>query len=76
MSINLYCKEETLWQTPTYITNMCYSNNDGGWKGVKYRYIEWIRGQINGKDWAEIKELAEAHIRQLNTHKKLTFYTV
>ena len=42
MSMNLGCDEMDLWQTPTYITDMCMSlddngNPDGGMEGVRKR---------------------------------------
>lgn len=81
MSMNLHCKEVDLWQTPTYITYMCYSNKNGGWKGVLYRYSEWCKGTLNGAyksaqeaDWA--REQVRDHIAQFEGKKKLTFSIV
>jgi hypothetical protein len=78
MSMNLYCDEVELWQTPTYITYMCYSNEDGGWKGILYRYIEWVKDHTNGvwKDdqldkYKEITDSVNEHIKELNTAAKL-----
>lgn len=48
MSMNLHCEETELWQTPTYISYMCYSNEDGGWKGIYYRYKKWVNNHTNG----------------------------
>jgi hypothetical protein len=48
MSTNLHCEEVALWQTPTHITNMCYSKNHGGWRGILYRYSEWVKSHKNG----------------------------
>jgi hypothetical protein len=78
MSINLKCAEVDLWQTPTYITYMCYSNNDGGWQGILYRYIQWVKSHTNGvwknpKDLEYMKECINIHINTLNSYKKLTF---
>ena len=33
MSMNLECSELDLWQTPTWVTYICFSNYDGGWMG-------------------------------------------
>ena len=81
MSMNLKCKEVDLWQTPTYITYMCYSNGDGGWKGILYRYSEWAKGSINGAypspreaGWA--REQLRDHLAQFEGKKRLTFYIV
>ena len=81
MSMNLKCKEVDLWQTPTYITYMCYSNNDGGWKGILYRYSEWARGSMpgvykNAQDSARATEQLREHLAQFEGKKKLTFSIV
>jgi len=80
MSMNLHCAEVDLWQTPTYITYMCYSNNDGGWKGIKYRYIQWIKGQRsqfkNKEECNEWFATVSAHIKELDSYNKLTFNIV
>jgi hypothetical protein len=80
MSMNLHCKEVDLWQTPTYITYMCYSNKNGGWKGILYRYSEWVRGQRNTfKDVEEAEwwcSVVRDHLAQFEGKKKLTFSIV
>lgn len=81
MSMNLFCEEVDLWQTPTYITYMCYSNQDGGWQGIKYRYIQWVKAQVNGsfksvKEADEVRAVIDKHIKEINRHKKLTFHIV
>ncbi len=81
MSMNLHCKEVPLWQTPTHITYMCYSNGDGGWKGILYRYSEWVKGTLTGV-WKNTADLEDArqrvneHLSELNSKKKLTFSIV
>jgi hypothetical protein len=81
MSMNLKCKEVELWQTPTHITYMCYSNGDGGWQGILYRYSEWIKNGINhtfpskesADDWHnQVKE----HLSQFEDKNALTFFIV
>ena len=66
MGMNLHCDETDLWQTPTYITDMCMSlddngNPDGGMEGVRKRYLMWVRGRLNGawrtKEDYEIEEM-------------------
>jgi hypothetical protein len=79
MSINLHCKEMELWQTPTYITKMCYSSEQGGWKGIRNRYIEWVKHHTDGVydneyDLEMMRERVKIHIEELCSHKKLTFY--
>jgi len=84
MSLNLHCQQLDLWQTPTYITHMCYSNGDGGWVGIKYRYVQWVRAQANGvyitaKEQEDLKYLQERiaeHLKELDRHKKLDFFVM
>jgi hypothetical protein len=68
--MNLNCKSKNkiidLWQTPTSISHMCYSNNDGGWQGVLYRYKEWVKGHLNGV-W-ESSAALEAMRGQVSEH--------
>jgi len=77
--MNLHCDEVALWQTPTHVTYMCYSNGDGGWKGILYRYSEWVKGTLNGswkstEDLNDAKEAVANHLAQFNGKKELTFY--
>ena len=79
MSLNLHCKEIDLWQTPTYITLICFSNNDGGWRGIKYRYETWVKSRLNGVweneiEYENLKTSIKGHIKELNSFKKLNFY--
>lgn len=88
MSMNLNCTgtnktEIPLWQTPTAISYMCYSNNDGGWKGVLYRYTEWVKGHLNGvwtspEELNEMRERVASHLAELEQakkdHKQLKFW--
>jgi hypothetical protein len=85
MSMNLHCEEFPLLQTPTFITYMCFSNEDGGWQGIKYRYVQWVKSQLNGvweseKEYQEFKTTLNCHIGDLDRaarkHKKLTFTIV
>jgi hypothetical protein len=78
MSLNLHCNEVELWQTPTYITLMTYSNNDGGWLGIKYRYIQWVESHLDGvwqnrEDLNHMMTTIKLHVKELNRHRKLTF---
>jgi hypothetical protein len=78
MSMNLHCNEVNLLQTPTFITYMCWSNEDGGWQGVKYRYIQWVKYQCQvdfNQSQAEVdnSDFMKQHIAELNSYKKLTF---
>lgn len=51
MSMNLHCDGVELFQTPTYITNMCMSLKEngkpaGGMKAVRYRYLLWLENRL------------------------------
>jgi len=56
MSMNLYCVNLDLWQTPTYITNMCCMTEEGimhtltGADAIRALncYMEWVSSHING----------------------------
>lgn len=81
MSMNLACDQVELYQTPTYITYMCYSNNNGGWKGIKYRYIQWFESRLNGvyeslEEIDELEKQIKEHVDKLNSFKKLDFYII
>lgn len=82
MSMNLKCKEVDLWQTPTYITHMCYSNGDGGWKGILYRYSEWVKGGLYSGVYKSAEEAQWArdnikdHLAKFEGKKRLTFSIV
>lgn len=78
MSFNLECDQMDLWQTPTHITFMCYSNEDGGWEGIKYRYIQWVEHHSDGvyetaEDANDAREIVKDHIDKLNSFNKLDF---
>lgn len=85
MSMNLRCEQVELWQTPTYITYMCYSNEDGGWQGILYRYEEWVLSQTDGvwdneSAYQKAKARQNYHLQELKDaakkHGKLDFYIV
>lgn len=84
MSINLHCKQVNLIQTPTYITELIYSNGDGGWRGIRYRYECWIlnsiqeinNDQILSQDYKrDYSIMIKNHIKELHQHKTLSFGT-
>jgi hypothetical protein len=82
MSMNLNAKEVDLLQTPTWITYMCYSNRNGGWKGILYRYEQWVWSTMSGV-WQDSEDLdykiesIKRHLKivhdAVKKHKKLTF---
>ena len=89
MSMNLHVSFDghpfSLWQTPTFITNMClYSDDEIQWE-VKGKpairainmYIEWVKHQLNGvwdstEDYEEQKEFVNDHIKSLQDNIKNT----
>ena len=79
MSINLQCKEVELWQTPTWVTNICYSKNQGGWRGIRDRYLIWLNSQLNGvysypRELQQKREIIQEHQEELLSFKQLHFY--
>lgn len=88
MSHNLEAEEIELWQTPTWITDICLSYNhktksyDGGWWGILTRYTIWVESHTQG-DWKSkeqldsMKESIERHLKELydevDKHGRLTF---
>ena len=92
MSMNLYLSEGeegpaiNLWQTPTFITEMCLSYDssgqpDGGMAGVMRRYQIWVRSQTNGV-WNSTEELegmrarVRAHIEEIQAVKDPFFWGI
>tara|TARA_R110000803_G_scaffold102337_2_gene170419 strand:+ start:335 stop:574 length:240 start_codon:yes stop_codon:yes gene_type:complete len=76
--MNLFCEQVELWQTPTHISYMCYSNDDGGWEGIKYRYIEWVKSHTRGvyetqEDFDRVHDHVNAHISQFDNLTDLEF---
>lgn len=50
-----------LWQTPTYITEMCLSCDergqfDGGQEGIRRRYLRWVQSHSEGM-WKSKEDL-------------------
>lgn len=92
MSINLHCEEVELWQTPTWVTEMCLSVSnpadgvcDGGWRGVLHRYKIWVRMHSQGiwenqEDYEHEQARINAHLKDLDAAAKkkrsLTFYSM
>ena len=74
MSMNLNCrnkktqKEVSLYQTPTYMSYMIYSNGDGGNKGILYRYEQYLLSTLNGTFKTEDLPLVEQRRKDIQTH--------
>jgi len=90
MSLNLtLCEGEDgpdieLWQTPTFITQMCLSYDavtgqpDGGHEAVRKRYIFWVKSQLNGvydtpEDFESQQILVESHVTLVQSVKDPRF---
>ena len=90
MSLNLTLHDEEtgeeifLWQTPTWVTEICLSYDpvtkepDGGQEGVRRRYIRWIKAQLNGiwhteEELETQKEKVEQHLEKVNAVKRPHF---
>lgn len=89
MSMNLNAKGlvgnewETvhLWQTPTAMTYLIYSDNDGGWERVLHRYGIWLESTLNGvvkdvEDYREHRAGILEHLNELKQYRKLRFYVM
>lgn len=83
MSMNLHCEEMDLWQTPGFITYMCYSSDDDTWQGILGRYKIWVKSHTDGvwpdlQDYENMKENVRDHIATLDAvveqHGSLSFY--
>lgn len=84
MSTNLRAKEfEVPYQIGTYDSEIIYSDKDGGWKGVKKRYILYLKREhqsdykLYGHDRKKQKELdrqLERDIEQVESLKKITWW--
>jgi len=89
MSMNLYLSEGEegpeirLWQTPTFVTEMCLSykdgHPDGGMEGVLRRYQIWVRSHADGI-WNSKEELemmrarVRSHIDEIQDVKDPFFW--
>lgn len=75
MSHNLTCDEVELWQTPTWVTDICLSIRkagnmpDGGWEGVLFRYKAWIQSHSQGR-WNN-REAFNAMNASIDEHMKV-----
>ena len=83
MSLNLRCDQVELLQTPTWITEICYSNSDGGWAGILFRYEKWVSSSLDGvwknkEDYDHTYKFVSEHIKSLRDavkkNKSLKFY--
>ena len=94
MSMNLYIKVDgntlSVYQTPTYITNMCLATDQKG-RISKHRavnaYCEYVRGKGSDTKFYKTAEEIEEHRQHLDEHiaevqaaikncKKFEVYTV
>jgi hypothetical protein len=47
--VNLQCEQYQLRQVPTLMSELIYSLNDGGWRGILGRYELWTRIELNDR---------------------------
>jgi hypothetical protein len=85
MSMNLYCKEVNLRQTPTYITYLCYyadleKYKKASWRIIRDRYLRWLYHELLESHAHETLEDAQAAHEdyndqelELKSFKKLHF---
>jgi hypothetical protein len=87
MSMNLHCEGIDLWQTPTYITEMCLSINphtrepDGGMAGVRRRYAFWVRDYTSGvwhsdAEYQAMKNAVQDHLSELYSIADPKFFSM
>lgn len=65
MSMNLYCDEIELWQTPTWVSELAVYDCNGEERDVEetiYIYASWVASTLNGR-WEDAEEAAEARLR-------------
>jgi len=79
MSMNLFCNQVDLWQTPTHISYMCMIDDNGnmdpktGKKAVAVlkRYIEYVRYRLSSirfssdEEYELEKGVTDDHIQQV-----------
>lgn len=85
MSMNLWCKQVDLRQTPTYITETIALNHEkklDNWKDIRYRYLRWLKGEMlesmprTREDYKDFKEIYKEHEAELMSYNKLDFEIV
>lgn len=87
MSMNLHCNKMDLWQTPTWVTDICMSINpktnkpDGGHNGIRRRYIRWVESHVERKFYAtdifnELEKNIRIHLKELLSCIRPRFYVL
>jgi len=82
MSMNLHADEMELWQTPSWVTEVCLFKDDSktpdNWKSVRFRYARWVQSRLNGvHDTESLKDLeqeVEDHLKTLYSFERLHFW--
>ena len=86
LNLTLECTEtgvtHKLWQTPTYITDMCLYPSSSTKEDIFHRYSFWVRSQLNGV-WKnaedrrllalDVQEHLESVEKFLENHPKAKF---
>jgi len=86
VSMNLKCNRMDLWQTPTWVTDVCMSigpsgKPDGGHNGIRRRYVRWAWARANGvfSDKEQHDLLCDeirCHVEELRSFKAVRFYSI
>ena len=74
MSMNLYCKEISLWQTPTWISFLALYDSAGKRRTKKetlHIYTEWVRSKTQGvwmdaTEYENMKTSVSEHLEELS----------
>ncbi len=77
-------KEIDLWQTPTWVTDMCLINHkqeSRKWKDTRHLYLEWVKSRTQGvwdsiEEAEDMRERVQEQIDDLTDVGKLKFYAI
>jgi len=85
MSINLQCEEMDLYQTPTWVTDLCYfadteKGTPSSWRTIREKYKLWVRS-LGPNPWDSDNEedvsqweAINAHLAELYNYSELNFF--
>jgi len=75
--MNLHCEEVELYQTPTWVTWLCYYSNydkkiPSTWQDIREKYILWFLNRYSPMS-SDDRETNKEHVNTLRSKKHLTF---